>query len=93
MEAFTPEQEQYITEIVTRLMRRYGEVVERLGTDLHALVMVLVDKRLISVAELDAARKQLDRAYEVTQARQLLSLVEDIDRIGDRLARGEDDAA
>jgi hypothetical protein len=78
---FSPEQEQFITEVVSRLGRRYADVIERLATEVHGLTMVLVDKRLIKVEELEAARKTLDLAYDVTQARQLRALIEDIDRL------------
>ena len=91
MDEFTPEQEQYITEIVSRLGRRYAVILERLATELHALIMVLVDKRVISVTQLDAAKKQLDLAFEVTQARQLRAVVDDLERLDRDLDRGHDD--
>ena len=80
---FTPEQEQFITEVVNRVVRRQGRILERVGTDLHALVMTLAAKRLITMEELDAARRQLDAAFEVTRARQLYTLIADIDRLDD----------
>ena len=80
---FTPEQEQFITEVVNRVVRRQARVLERVGTDLHALVMTLASKRLISLDELEAARRQLDAAFEVTRARQLYTLIADIDRLDD----------
>ncbi len=92
VDEFTPEQEQFITEVVSRLGRRYTEILERLATELHGLIMVLVDKRLISIAQLDAAKKQLDMAFEVTQARQLRAIVADLERLDRELDRGEDDA-
>ena len=88
---FTPEQEQFITEVVSRLGRRYADILERMATELHALIMVLVDKRLISGAQLDAAKKQLDLAFEVTQARQLRAVIEDLERLDRDLDRGQDD--
>ena len=39
---FTPEQEQFVTEVVSHLCRRYGDVIEKLATEVHALTMVLV---------------------------------------------------
>ena len=38
---FTPEQEQFITEVVNRVVRRQARILERVGTDVHALVMTL----------------------------------------------------
>ena len=80
---FTPEQEQFITEVVNRVVRRQARILERVGTDLHALVMTLAAKRLITMEELESARRQLDAAFEVTRARQLYTLIADIDRLDD----------
>ena len=80
---FTPEQEQFITEVVNRVVRRQARILERIGTDLHALVMTLAAKRLITLEELEASRRQLDAAFEITRARQLYSLIADIDRLDD----------
>ena len=91
MDPFTPEQEQFITEVVARLGRRYTDILERLATELHALMMVLVDKRLVTMAQLDAAKKQLDLAFEVTQARQLRDVIADLERLDRDLDRGQDD--
>ena len=91
MDEFTPEQEQFITEVVSRLGRRYTAILERLATELHALIMVLVEKRLISVPQLDAAKKQLDLAFEVTQARQLRAVISDLERLDREMDQGEDD--
>jgi hypothetical protein len=88
---YTPEQEHFINEVVTRLARRYTEILERLATDLHALTMVLVDKRVVSAAQLDAARKQLDLAFELTQARELRAVLSDLERLDRELDRGEGD--
>ena len=38
MNEFTPEQEQFITEVVSRLCRRYADVIEKLATEVHALI-------------------------------------------------------
>jgi hypothetical protein len=79
MNEFTPEQEQFITEVVTRLCRRYADVIEKLATEVHALTMVLVEKRLITIERVEAARRQLDLAYDLTQALQIRALIKDID--------------
>jgi hypothetical protein len=81
MNEFTPEQEQFITEVVSRLCRRYADVIEKLATEVHALTMVLVEKRLITVERLEAARRQLDLAYDLTQALQIRALIKDIDEL------------
>jgi len=81
MNEFTPEQEQFITEVVARLCRRYADVIEKLATEVHALTMVLVEKRLITVDRIEAARRQLDLAYDLTQALQIRALIKDIDEL------------
>ena len=81
MSEFTPEQEQFITEFVSRLCRRYADVIEKLATEVHALTMVLVEKRLITIERLEAARRQLDLAYDLTQALQIRALIKDIDEL------------
>jgi len=81
MSEFTPEQEQFITEVVSRLCSRYADVIEKLATEVHALTMVLVEKRLITIERLEAARRQLDLAYDLTQALQIRALIKDIDEL------------
>jgi len=81
MSEFTPEQEQFITEVVSRLCRRYADVIEKLATEVHALTMVLVEKRLITIERLEAARRQLDLAYDLTQALPIRALIKDIDEL------------
>jgi hypothetical protein len=76
---FTPEQEQFITEVVSRICRRYADVIEKLATEVHALTLVLIEKRLITVERLEAARRQLDVAYDLTQAVQIRALIKEID--------------
>jgi len=79
MNEFTPEQEQFITEVVSRICRRHADVIEQLATQVHALTMVLVEKRLITLDRLEAARKHLDLAYDITQALRIRALIKDID--------------
>jgi len=78
---FTPEQEQTITEVVARVCRRHADVIEQLATQVHALTMVLVERRVVSIERLRVARRHLDLAYEVTQALQLRALIKDIDEL------------
>ncbi|HEV8584749.1 MAG TPA: hypothetical protein VGT02_07240 [Methylomirabilota bacterium] len=81
MSDFTAEQEQFITEVVSRITRRHADVIERLATEIHALTMVLVEKRVLTLERLQAARRQLDLAYDVTQALQIRALIKDIDEL------------
>ncbi len=81
MNEFTPEQEQFVTEVVSRLCRRHADVIEKLATEIHALTMVLIEKRLITLDRLQAARRQLDLAYDLTQALEIRALIRDIDEL------------
>jgi hypothetical protein len=81
MSDFTPDQEQFITEVVSRLCRRYADVIEKLATEVHALTLVLVEKRLITVERLEAARRQLDLAYDLTRALEIRALIKEIDEL------------
>ena len=76
---FTPEQEQFVTEVVARLSRRYADVIEKLATEVHALTMVLIEKRLVTLERLEAARRQLDLAYDLNEVLQIRSLIKEID--------------
>ena len=79
MTEFTPEQEQFVTEVVSRVCRRYADIIEKLATEVHALTLVLVEKRVVSLDRLEAARRQLDQAYDLAQALEIRSLIKDID--------------
>jgi hypothetical protein len=88
MNEFTPEQEQFITEVVSRICRRHADVIEKLATEIHALTMILVEKRIVTVERLQAARRQLDLAYDLTQALEIRALIKDIDRLDDERDAG-----
>jgi hypothetical protein len=88
MSEFTPEQEQFITEVISRLCRRHADVIEKLATEVHALTMVLVEKRVVTMERLEAARRQLDLAYDLTQALQIRALIKDIDQLDDERDAG-----
>ena len=79
MNEFTPEQEQFVTEVVSRVCRRHADIIEKLATEIHALTMVLVEKRVVTLERLQAARRQLDLAYDVTQALEVRALIKEID--------------
>lgn len=88
MSEFTPEQEQFVTEVVSRVCRRHADVIEKLATEIHALTMVLVERRIVTMERLEAARRQLDLAYDLTQALQIRALIKDIDALDDERDTG-----
>jgi hypothetical protein len=55
MNEFAPEQERFITEVVSRICRRDADVIERLATEVHPLTMVLVEQRVLTVDRLQAS--------------------------------------
>jgi hypothetical protein len=81
MNEFTPEQEQFITEVAAHMCRRHADLIEQLATQVHALTMVLVEKRVVTVERLQAARKHLDLAYDITKALEIRALIKDIDEL------------
>jgi hypothetical protein len=61
--------------------RRQSIVIERLGTQLHALMMVLFEKKLLTLADVRAAERRLDLAAAMARADEFEAVVRDVDRL------------
>ena len=61
--------------------RRQAILIERLGTQLHALLMVLLDKKILTISEVRQAERRLDLAATVARAREFEAVIEDVDRL------------
>ena len=61
--------------------RRQAILIERLGTQLHALLMVLLDKKVLTISEVRQAERRLDLAATVARAREFEAVIEDVDRL------------
>ena len=59
-------------------VRRQAVVIERLATELHALLMVLAQKKLITIDEVYAAERRLDLASEVAQVQRIEKVTRDL---------------
>jgi len=69
--------------------RRQAILIERLGTELHALLIVLFEKRILTLDEVRAAERRLDLAATMARAQEFEAVARDIDRLDAEL---DDDA-
>jgi hypothetical protein len=68
---------------LTVRVRRQAIVIERLGTEVHAILMVLLQKKLLTLDEVHGAERRLDLAAEIGKAREISAAAqafEDLDR-------------
>jgi hypothetical protein len=61
--------------------RRQAILIERIGTELHAMLMVLVDRKVLTLAEVRAAERRLDLAAMMARAAEFEAVVDDVDRL------------
>ena len=62
-------------------VRRQAVVIERLATELHALLLVLTQKKLITLDEVYAAERRLDLASEVARVQDIAKATRDIEAL------------
>ena len=60
-------------------VRRQAIVIQRLGTEFHALLMVLMQKKIVTLDEVRAAERRLDLAAEIARAREIIDVARDIE--------------
>jgi len=71
-------------------VRRQALIIERLGTEFHALLMVLMQKKVITLGEVHAAERRLNLAAEVAKAHEIAAIERDVTALADELdARDE----
>jgi hypothetical protein len=75
-----------VDDLMVRL-RRQALIIERLGTEFHALLMVLMQKKLITLSEVHAAERRLNLAAEVAKAREIAAIERDVQTLADELDR------
>jgi hypothetical protein len=73
-----------VDDLMVRL-RRQALIIERLGTELHALLMVLMQKRLITLADVRAAERRLNLAAEIAKAQEIAAIERDVQALADEL--------
>ena len=62
-------------------VRRQAVVIERLATEFHALLMVLAQKKVITLDEVYAAERRLDLASEVAQVQRIANTTRDLESL------------
>ena len=74
-----PVQEQ-IDDLTVRV-RRQALVIERLATEFHALMLVLLEKKILSLENVHAAERRLDLAAEIGKAREIAAAARDLESL------------
>jgi hypothetical protein len=77
-----------VDDLMVRL-RRQALIIERLGTEFHALLMVLMQKRLITLADVRAAERRLNLAAEIAKAQEIAAIERDVQALADELDADE----
>ena len=88
----TPDGEVSLDDLLVRV-RRQAIIIQRLGTELHALLMVLLQKKVLTLDEVRGAERRLDLAAEIARAREIAAAAADFEALDADLDRGTDAAA
>jgi hypothetical protein len=62
-------------------VRRQAIVIERLATEFHALLMVLIQKKVLTLDDVRAAERRLDLAAEVARAQEVAAVARDLEAL------------
>ena len=81
-----------VDDLMVRL-RRQALIIERLGTEFHALLMVLMQKRLITLSDVRAAERRLNLAAEIAKAQEIAAIERDVQALADELDQTPRDEA
>jgi len=81
-----------IDDLLVRV-RRQALIIERLGTELHAVLMVLLQKKVLTLEDVRAAERRLDLAAEVARAREIAAVARDFEALDAELDAGRSDEA
>src|ERR1051325_10398483 len=73
-------------------VRRQALIIERLGTELHAVLIVLLQKKVLTIEDVRAAERRLDLAAEIARAREIIAVAHDLDELDAELDEGRDAA-
>jgi hypothetical protein len=74
-------------------VRRQALIIERLGTEFHAVLMILLQKKVLSLEEVRAAERRLDLAAEVARAQEIAAVARDLEDLDAEFDAGHDRAA
>jgi hypothetical protein len=64
---------------------RQAILIERLGTELHALLIVLMEKGVLTLSDVRAAERRLDLAAVAARAAEVAAVARDVDRLDGEL--------
>jgi hypothetical protein len=81
-----------IDDLLVRV-RRQALIIEHLGTELHAVLMVLMQKKVLTLEDVRAAERRLDLAAEVARAREIAAVARDFEALDAELDAGRSDEA
>lgn len=84
--------QEYLDDLLVRV-RRQALVIERLGTEFHALLMVLLQKKVLTLEEVRAAERRLDLAAEIGRAREIAAVARDFEALDIELDDRSSEAA
>ena len=62
-------------------IRRQALIIARLGTEFHALLMVLLQKKVLALEDVRAAERRLDLAAEIARAREIAAVARDLEAL------------
>ena len=89
-----PKDPQEVLDDVLVRVRRQAIIIERLGTELHALLMVLLQKKILVLEDVRAAERRLDLAAEIARAQEISAVARDLEALDAEFdARRSDEAA
>jgi hypothetical protein len=71
-------------------VRRQALVIERLATEFHAVLMVLIQKKVMTLDDVRAAERRLDLAAEVARAREIAAVARDFESLDAELDELDD---
>jgi hypothetical protein len=75
------------------MVRRQAIIIERLGTELHAILMVLLQRKVVTLEDVRAAERRLDLAAEIARAHEIAAVARDFDALDEELDARRDTAA
>ena len=74
-------------------MRRQALIIQHLGTELHAILIVLLQRKVLTLDEVRGAERRLDLAAEIARAREIAVVARDFEALDAELDAGGADAA
>ena len=73
-------------------IRRQAIIIERLATEFHAVLIVLLQKKVLTLDEVRGAERRLDLAAEIARAREISAAARDFEALDAELDAGDDAA-